>query len=44
MMRGVVTWLDVLVKSQTFVPDVKKVWVKKINTIHPLRGSGNGLN
>ena len=42
MMRGVVIWFDVYDKSQTFVPDVKKVLVKKTNTIHPLRGSGNG--
>lgn len=43
MMRDVVTRLDVLDKSHTVVPDVKKVWVKKINTIHPLRGSGSDL-
>jgi hypothetical protein len=43
MLRGVITQLNDLDKSCTFVPKMKKVWVKKIDTVHPLRGSGIGL-
>jgi hypothetical protein len=43
MLRGVITQLNDLDKSCTFVPKMKKVWVKKDDTIHPLRGSGGDL-
>jgi hypothetical protein len=41
--RGVITQLNDLTKSYTYVPKMKKVWVKKENTTHPLRGSGGDL-
>jgi hypothetical protein len=43
MLSGVITQLNDLDKSRTFVPNMKKVWIKKVDTIHPLRGSGSGL-
>lgn len=43
MTRAVMTLLDDLDKSHKFVPNVKKVWVKKVDSIHPLRESGSGL-
>jgi hypothetical protein len=43
MVRGVITQLNDLAKSHTSVPKMKKVWVKKENTTHPLRGSGGDL-
>jgi hypothetical protein len=43
MMRVVLTRLDELDKGHKSAPNVKKVWVRKVNTIHPLRGSGSGL-
>ena len=43
IMMGVLSRLDEFDKSHKFVPRVKKVWVMKVDTIHPLRGSGSGL-
>jgi hypothetical protein len=43
MMRVVLTRLDELDNCHKSAPSVKKVWVRKVNTIHPLRGSGSGL-
>jgi hypothetical protein len=43
MVRGVITQLNDLAKSHSSVPKMKKVWVKKENTTHPLRGSGGDL-
>jgi hypothetical protein len=43
MVRGVITQLNDLDKSRTSVPKMKKVWVKKDATIHPLRGSGGDI-
>jgi hypothetical protein len=43
MLKGVITQLNDLSKSRTCVPKMKKVWVKKIDTVHPLRESGIGL-
>jgi len=43
MMKIVLTRLDKLYKSHKAAPSVKKVWVRKVNTIHHLRESGSGL-
>jgi predicted nuclease with TOPRIM domain len=43
MVKGVITQLNDLAKSHTSIPKMKKVWVKKENTTHPLRGSGGDL-
>jgi hypothetical protein len=43
MVKGVITQLNDLAKSHTSVPKMKKIWVKKENTTHPLRGSGGDL-
>jgi hypothetical protein len=43
MVRGVITQLNNLAKSHTSIPKMKKVWVKKENTTHSLRGSGGVL-
>ena len=43
MLRGVIIQLNDLDKGHTFVSKMKKVWVKKDDTIHPLRGSGGDL-
>jgi hypothetical protein len=43
MVRGVITQLNDLAKSHSSVPKMKKVWVKKENATHPLRGSGGDL-
>jgi hypothetical protein len=43
MMRDVLTRLDKLDKRHDTELSVKKAWVRKVNTIHPLRGSGSGL-
>jgi hypothetical protein len=43
MMKDVITQLNDLAKSYTSVPKMKKIWVKKENTTHPLRGSGGDL-
>jgi hypothetical protein len=43
MVRGVITQLNDLAKSHSSVPKMKKVWIKKENTTHPLRGSGGDL-
>jgi hypothetical protein len=43
MVRSVITQLNDLAKSHSSVPKIKKVWVKKENTTHPLRGSGGDL-
>jgi hypothetical protein len=43
MLRSVITQLNDLDKSCTSIPKMKKVWVKKTDTVHPLRGSGIGL-
>jgi hypothetical protein len=42
-MRDVLARLDKLDKSHNIAPSVKKAWVRKVDIIHPLRGSGNGL-
>jgi hypothetical protein len=42
MMRVDLNRLDKLDKGHNTSPRVKKAWVRKIDTIHPLRGSGNG--
>jgi len=36
-------WLDELKKNHKTTPSVKKTWVRKADTIYPLRGSGSGL-
>jgi hypothetical protein len=36
MIRIVLTRLDKLDKSHKTAPSVKKVWVRKVDTIHPL--------
>jgi hypothetical protein len=43
MVKGVITQLNDLARSHTSVPKMKKVWVKKENTTHPLKGSGGDL-
>jgi hypothetical protein len=43
MVRGVITQLNDLAKSHTSIPKMKKVWVKKENNTHSLRGSGGVL-
>jgi hypothetical protein len=43
MMRVVLTKLDELAMSYKVAPSGKKAWVRKVDTIHPLRGSGSGL-
>jgi len=43
MMRDILTRLDKLDKGHNTAPRVKKAWVRKIDTIHPLRGSGSGF-
>jgi len=43
MMRDVLTRLDRLDKGHNTAPKVKKAWVRKVDTIHPMRGSGSGL-
>jgi hypothetical protein len=43
MMRRVLSRLDEFDKSHKYVPRVKKAWVRKVDTIHPLSGSGGGL-
>jgi hypothetical protein len=43
MVKGVITQLNDLAKSHTSVPKMKKIWVKKEDTTHPLRGSGGDL-
>jgi hypothetical protein len=43
MIMVVLTRLDKLDKSYKTAPSVKKVWVRKVDTIQPLRGSGSGL-
>jgi hypothetical protein len=40
MMRVVLTKLDKMDKSHKTAPSFKKVWLKKVDIIHPLRGSG----
>jgi hypothetical protein len=42
-MRIVLTRLDKLNNGQNTTPRIKKAWARKVDTIHPLRGSGNGL-
>jgi hypothetical protein len=42
-MMVVLTRLKELDKSHKTTPSGKKAWVRKVNTIHPLRGSGSGL-
>jgi hypothetical protein len=41
MMRVALTRLDKLDKSHKIAFSVKKVWVRKVDTIHSLRGSGS---
>jgi hypothetical protein len=43
MLRGVITQLNDLDKSRTSVPKMKKILVKKVDTVHSLRGSGSVL-
>jgi hypothetical protein len=43
MMRVTLTRLDKLDKSHKIPSSVKKVWVRKVDSIHSLRGSGSGL-
>jgi hypothetical protein len=43
MIRDVLIRLDKLDKGHNNAPRVKNAWVKKIDIIHPLRGSGSGL-
>jgi hypothetical protein len=43
MMKDILTRLDKLDKGHNTAPRVKKAWVRKFDTIHPLRGSGNGF-
>jgi hypothetical protein len=40
MMKSVLFRLDELEKAPNHDPKVNKVWVRKDETIHPLRGSG----
>jgi hypothetical protein len=42
MIRDVLTRLDRLDKIHNIAPRFKKAWVRKVDTIHPLRGSGSG--
>jgi hypothetical protein len=44
MMRDVLTRHDKLDKGHNIAPRVKKAWVTKVDTIHPLRVSDNGLS
>jgi hypothetical protein len=41
--RGVLSRLDEFEKSHKSIPRVKKAWVEKVDTIHPLKGSVGGL-
>jgi hypothetical protein len=41
MMKGVLSRLDQFEKVHKPIPKITKVWVRKNDTIHPLRGSGN---
>jgi hypothetical protein len=41
--RGVLSRLDEFDKSHKSIPRVKKAWVEKVDTIHPLKGSVGGL-
>jgi hypothetical protein len=43
MMMVVLTRLDELDMSHKIAPSGKKAWVRKVDTIQPLRGSGSGL-
>jgi hypothetical protein len=43
MMKGVLFRLDEFVKGHKPRPKITQVWVRKDETIHPLRGSGNEL-
>jgi len=43
IMKDVLVRLDKLDKGHNPAPRVKKAWVRKDDTIHPLRGSGSGL-
>jgi hypothetical protein len=40
MMPNVLSRLDKLYKAHNPAPKVKKVWIRKDETIHPLRESG----
>jgi hypothetical protein len=42
-MMVVLTRLDELDMSHKIAPSGKKAWVRKVDTIQPLRGSGSGL-
>jgi hypothetical protein len=42
-MKMVLTRLDELNISHKIAPSGKKAWVRKVDTIHPLKGSGSGL-
>jgi hypothetical protein len=41
MMMDILTRLDKLDKGHNTTLSVKKAWVRKDDTIHPLRGSGS---
>jgi hypothetical protein len=43
MMKGVLSRLDQFEKVHKPRPKITQVWVRKDDTIHPLRGSGNEL-
>jgi hypothetical protein len=43
MMKGVLSRLDQFEKVHKPRPKFTQVWVRKDDTIHPLRGSGNEL-
>lgn len=43
MMRVISARLDELGKCHKSTPSGKKIWIRKVDTIHPLRGSDNGL-
>jgi hypothetical protein len=43
MMKGVLSRLDQFEKVHKPRPKITQVWVRKYDTIHPLRGSGNEL-
>jgi hypothetical protein len=43
MMRDVLTRLDRLNKGHNPAPRIKKAWIRKEDTIHPLKGNGSGL-
>ena len=43
MMKGVLSRLDEFEKVHKPRPKITLVWVRKDETIHPLRGSGNEL-